>query len=392
VTGAGLRRAIATAADARARLHDRTPADVARALALAGARWVADDALPARLAEQSGLDPSMVRAVLPLVASMLDEEAMRALVARERADLPGPEWIACVLASNVPALAVPAIALGCLAGAAVVLKSGHRDTVSAATFHRALAAVDAPLAATVVPLAWPHSQPLDDVLLGAPLAVLTGHDETIAMLGARAGGRVLGHGTRTSALLLDTSAPLDLAAVAEDVALYEQRGCLSPHTAFVVGDADRVADELATALAALAPRLPPAPAAVEERAAVRAFLDEAVWKGARVTAGPWGAVVRDSAATFAPTCGARTVRVVAIDDAPALVPLLPRDGVECIGTNTAPPPGLRERGISRVCPTGRMQAPKLSWPRGQRPPLRSLLDDVPDRVMELELRVLEIEP
>jgi hypothetical protein len=392
VTGAGLRRAIATAVDARARLHDRTPADVARALALAGRRFAADETLPVRLAESSGLHPSMLRTVLPLVASMLDEEALGALLARERGEAAAPEWIAHALASNVPALAVPAIALGCLAGAAVVVKSGHRDTVSAAAFQRALAAVDAPLAATVVPVAWGHSPALDDVLLDTPLAVLTGHDETVAMLAGRATGRVLAHGTRYSALLLDTRQPLDPEAVARDVVLYEQRGCLSPHVAFVVGDAERCAADLAAALRELASTLPPATSTVEDRAGVRLFLEEVAWRGARVTADSWGAVLLEATAAFEPTCGARTIRVVPIADAAALPALLPQDRVECVGTNAAAPDGLRERGVSRVCPVGRMQAPKLSWPRGQRPPLRSLLEDSSDRVMEIELRVMEIEP
>ena len=108
-----------------------------------------------------------------------------------------------------------------------------------------------------------------------------------------------------------------------------------------------------------------------------------------MTADSWGAVLLEATAAFEPTCGARTIRVVPIADAAALPPLLPQDRVECIGTNAAAPDGLRERGVSRVCPVGRMQAPKLSWPRGQRPPLRSLLEDSSDRVMEIELRVIK---
>src|SRR6185295_9061701 len=150
---------------------------------------------------------------------------------------------------------VPAIALASLAGSAVVVKSGHRDTVSAPAFQRALAAVDPALAATVVPVSWPHDAALDDLLLDAPLAVLTGHDETVATLAERATGRVLGHGTRYGALLIDTSAPVDYAGAALDVALYEQRGCLSAHVCWVVGDAERVADALADALLVLAERL-----------------------------------------------------------------------------------------------------------------------------------------
>jgi hypothetical protein len=316
---------------------------------------------------------------------MLDRDAMVALAEREGSEMaPAPEWIAHVLASNVPALAVPAIALACLAGAAVVVKSGHRDADSGPTFQRALTAVDPVLAATVVPVSWPHMPALDDVLLGAPLAVLTGHDETVTMLAARATGRVLSHGTRYGALLLDASAPLDLGAVARDVVLHEQRGCLSPHVAFVVGDATAVAHDLARALATLAETLPPPPSSVEERAAVRSFLDDAAWGGAEVRAGTWGAVVLESTAQFRPTCGARTLRVVPIVSAAALPPLLPAHTVECLGTNVSPPDGLRARGIARVCPVGHMQAPPLAWPRSQRPALGSLLGATEASLMTIE--------
>jgi hypothetical protein len=195
---------------------------------------------------------------------------------------------------------------------------------------------------------------------------------------------VLGHGTRYGALLLDTSAPIDYAAAARDIALYEQRGCLSPHACWVVGDAAAVAAGLADALLLLAERLPPAPATVEERAAVRGFLDDAAWAGAGVHAGAWGAVVRESGPHFRPTCGARTIRVLPLRDSAALPDLLPEHTIECLGTNVPPPAGLRARGVARVCPVGRMQQPPLSWPRGQRPALGSLLRQTRAAVMGIE--------
>jgi acyl-CoA reductase-like NAD-dependent aldehyde dehydrogenase len=385
VNAAALSRAIAAAIDARTRLRRRPVGETIAALVQAGERWAQNDELMERLAAASGLHPSMLREVLPSVAAMLDRDAMTALLEREAGDVASaPEWIACVVASNVPALAVPAIALACLAGSAVVVKSGHRDALSGPAFQEALAAVDPALAATVVPVTWPHDPGLDDVLLDAPLAVLTGRDATVAALAARATGLVLGHGTRYGALLLDGGAPLDLAAAARDITLYEQRGCLSPHVAYVTGDASAVADGLAEALATLAETLPPAPATVEDRARVRSFLDDAAWAGAQVRAGTWGAVVLESGTAFRPTCGARTIRVVALPDPAALAPLLPAHAIECVGTNAPLPPGLRARGVARVCPVGRMQRPPLSWPRGQRPALGSLLGAGQAAVMAIE--------
>jgi hypothetical protein len=36
---------------------------------------------------------------------------------------------------------------------------------------------------------------------------------------------------------------------------------------------------------------------------------------------------------------------------------------------------LRRHGVARVCPIGRMQRPRLDWPRGQRPALGALFRD-----------------
>jgi hypothetical protein len=45
---------------------------------------------------------------------------------------------------------------------------------------------------------------------------------------------------------------------------------------------------------------------------------------------------------------------------------------------------LRARGVSRLCPVGRMQRPGLSWPRGQHPPLGVLLGHAADPRLEVE--------
>ena len=64
--------------------------------------------------------------------------------------------------------------------------------------------------------------------------------------------------------------------------------------------------------------------------------------------------------------------------------LLPAGAIECVGTNGPVPGGLRERGVARVCAIGRMQEPPLSWPRGQRPALGSLLCETHEPVMAVE--------
>jgi hypothetical protein len=391
---------------ARDRLRTRPLGETIAGLAAAAACWREDAALAAALPAAAHLSRAMTTAVLPLAAEAVNADAMTALVEREwgtgaaaRAAGEGPALVAHVLASNVPALALPAIALGCLAGAAVLVKSGRDDPLSAPAFHRALCATDPELASTVVTAYWPGGDPnREEAGLGrAPVVVVTGGDATLAALGGRVRGRLVAHGPRVSVAAVGRAALADAAAVAEalavDVALHDQRGCLSPHAVYVETGGPLAppafAERLATALGAVAQRLPPGPAGVGERAAARLLAAEAEWiPGAAVFAGDGGTVVYEEVPVLRPTCGFRTVRVHPLADADALPALLPAGAVECVGIAGIPATPLvqrlRARGVSRICPAGRMQRPPLSWPRGQHAPLGVLLgrDGAPQLAVE----------
>lgn len=379
-TPAALAARVDRAVAARNRLAGRAVRDVAVALAEAARRWQRDEVLAAELPERAALSRPMIAATLPLVAAALDADAMMALVERELhgAAYTAPALVGHVLASNVPALALPAIALAGLVGAAVVLKSGRRDPLSAPAFQRALATVDPELAATIVPVYWPGGDAaLEEAAFArADVVVATGSDPTLACLGARSTRPLVRHGTRVSIVALagdhvEHHAP----AVARDIALYDQRGCLSPHAVYVAGDAGRFAAALHAALDALAARLPLGPASVEERGAVARLRGEAEWEGAAVLTGPGGTVIVDERPVLRTSCGRRTVRVHPLADAAALPSVLRGGGVECVGLAGAAPDveTLRALGVARVCAPGHMQEPPLSWPRGQQAPLRVLV-------------------
>ncbi len=370
---------IETALAAARRERRRPRSEDAAALATAAVRWRTDPALAAALPAAAGLSPAMVAAVLPLAAEPLDADAMAALVedelgagAADGGAPDGPALVVQILASNVPALAVPAIALACLAGVATVVKSGRADPLSAPAFHRALAAVDPALAATVVPADWRGGDRRveDAVLARADLVVASGHDATLAALAARTHAPLVAYGTRTSLAAVGRDAPPAAAAhLALDAALYDQRGCLSPREVWVEGDADGFAARLTAALRGLAADLPPGPAGLTERAAERIAADEAEWRGARVVA-----------------AGGRALVVHAIDSLAALASRLAPGTVECVGVAGArlDAATLRRAGVARLCPLGRMQRPRLSWPRGQRPPLRTLLGIPTEPLLEVE--------
>src|SRR5207245_7468421 len=223
----------------------------------------------------------------------------------------GPSLVGHVLAGNVPALGVPAIALGCLVGAAVVVKSGRDDPFSAPAFYRALQAVDPALAATVVTAYWPGGERSweDAAFARADLVVASGTDETVAALAERLGARLLAHGDRVSVAAVSREGLARDEPLAErlalDVALHDQRGCLSPRVVYVEADGSlpplAFAERLAAALDAVARELPPGPAELEERAALRMPAGEAEWEpGSRVLDGAGGLVVYDPRPAFPP--------------------------------------------------------------------------------------------
>ncbi|HVB82498.1 MAG TPA: acyl-CoA reductase, partial [Candidatus Binataceae bacterium] len=189
-----------------------------------------------------------------------------------------------------------------------------------------------------------------------------------------------------------TAAEAAAVGLARDVTLFEQRGCLSPHQVFVLGDAGEArgfAARLARALERLAHRLP-APArlplgdaatirALRERARWRALaerpeLEVALWEGDRtgLSSGMTWTVIYDGAATFCASPGYRTVFVSALETDDELGERLGAAAGRLEAFALAAPPGARARleadlrglGVSYVCEPGRMQSPPLDWPHG----------------------------
>jgi hypothetical protein len=407
-------RELVAAADT---LRARDPEDTVRTLAAVSARFQDPESLSRRqvepeLAARSGYSLAVVGAALDDLFGTLDEEALSRLLELESADLPSrrPRLVLHVSAGTVfpPAIVGPVTSL--LLGAPCLVKPASEMPALSLAWIQALEEEDAELARAVAVLPW--SRRRDDLtrcaLSFADTAIVHGDDltiETITHL-APAGAHVVGHGHRVSAALCTAEAVLApgstaAAGLARDVALYDQRGCLSPHTVFVVenggGDVVAVGDALAAAMRQAAEVLPRGRLSPQHASSVRQVADSLELLCYSAGGRSWGQVGRGfllladrhEPARFRPSPGGRTVLLQGVADIEqALLALAPwrsrLQGVAVAGgpevmarvdtaLNGAPadrtsPPWARP---VRVCPPGKLQTPPITWCADGHRPLAS---------------------
>ncbi len=174
--------------------------------------------------------------------------------------------VAVVLSANVFVGALRAIALARAASDAVVVRPSRRDPA----FARALVQAANELGDARLRL----DEELDVATLADGEIHVYGRDETIAEVRAKASPRVRvrGHGSGMGVAWITAGADVASAVkgLAEDVVVFDQRGCLSPRVALVEGDLDRasaVAEALHAELDRLQGVVPCGAVPAEERAA-----------------------------------------------------------------------------------------------------------------------------
>ena len=335
------------------------------------------------------LSPAGTRAGLERVLGGVSGEPARRLVAEAArrgggARSGGPVLV--VLASNLPGLAVqPLLALLALRRP-VLLKSPSAEPLFAPAFVAALAAREPALAGALAAATWPGGdRALEAPVLGGVERVIAyGERESLEDLERRAPGKLVGYGPKTSLAVVAAKAMSGetAAGLAEDVALFDQRGCLSVAAVYTDGDAAALARHLTAALAELAERWPPGPAAAAELAAVQQARLEAELRGSetiRVGAAlAAGSVIVEEDPVFRPSPGLRTVRVHSLSDLAALPALLAPwrgrlQGAALAGDAAWPLAApLEELGISRCAAPGELQSPDALWHNGGVHPLAVL--------------------
>jgi len=400
-----LRARLAQLRAAAAELRARPAGETLDALAGVLDAW-RDPASPARVALEAelpaatGFSPAMVREGLARALEGWSGDALRALV---EAELGGAEALdgrganaatgfdstVVILAGAIPMPTLLALVAPLVLRSAVLAKPASRDRVTPRLVARSLAEADPALGRAIAVVEVPHDDDeLGAVLLEADCVVAAGSDETVASVRARARGarRVVTQGHRLSLAALGPEAvrgselSLTAEALALDVALWDQLGCLSPVSVHVVETdpraCDRVAEALATALAAAEERWPRGRVPATAAAAIGAERDEAELRGAtgrpvRVFAGPGSTwtVVREDAPALRSSPLHRFVRVHPAGSIRELLAALAPVSRHLAGVALAgfgaqtreASRALATLGASRVCAPGTLQTPPLAW-------------------------------
>jgi acyl-CoA reductase-like NAD-dependent aldehyde dehydrogenase len=339
---------------------------------------------------------AMIEETLPRVfAPLADAEALRkaASAAGRVVNLLG-----IVAAGNIPGVALLKTALALTAGAACVVKTAAGEPLLTALFAEALDAVDPSLGSALAVTWWEggSSEGEEALVRGVDSLVAYGADASVAALAARRSARFVGFGHKLSVALVRLDRPGDVrslaAAAAVDVALYDQLGCLSPQTLYVVGAEPtrrrELVDRLAEALDEAEARWPRGELGGAEAVAIRRLRDEYEWRevggeGVSLRAGKEWTILEDPIPGFRPSPLHRTIFVRPLEAIAelraALGEWLPR--VECVGMGPWPDAetgrSLAALGVPRVAALGRMQDPGLDWRQGGMDPMAGIIAGEP---------------
>jgi hypothetical protein len=166
---------------------------------------------------EAGIAPTMARRVWDLTLARYSPEALAGLCSQADAGL----RVGVVLGVSVAVAPLRALVLPLLSGASVGLRPSRRQPTVAMLLREAMAAEGLPV------WAWSGvgGEPVDRV-------VAYGRDETLDAMAAALPSGVefvgYGHGYGVAVVAADDAHDAAAEAVALDVALHDQRGCLSP--------------------------------------------------------------------------------------------------------------------------------------------------------------------
>jgi len=200
----------------------------------------------------------------------------------------GPALLLQVHAGNVPGVAVTGAIRGLLVRSGVLAKVAQDEPGLLPLFARALAEADPLLGRCLAVTWWPGADsgaaPASEVWAKQASKVVV-YGGSSAVAGVRAATSadtdVVVYGPRLGVAVFLEDAPDGAAAgLARDLCAYDQRGCVSPRIAWVVGaDPLATAERIGAALAAEVSRVAPPPPGDAEAVELRAARAEAAFGG-----------------------------------------------------------------------------------------------------------------
>jgi hypothetical protein len=365
------------------------PMRVADSLARAFARWrertlsERREAI-ARIAATSGWSPALLDESMDALLAPFTRDALESFATKIA---PHSRVGAFIMPANVPGAGMHELAAALISGASAIVKTSNREPGIFHEFAHTLREIDSQVGSMLEVVAFSRERrDLSDLMQHeCDFIVMLGDDASLASVDGAT--RMFGFGSRASGALISLAAPANLtslaAAIALDVTLFEQQGCLSPHHIFVEDAEGTHAREfvrvLAAALDSLAAILPPAKLSFHTGAAIRRIRESARWRGIggrRVELNEGAAmawtVVLDQAARFMLSPGYRCVTITPVRD-PAdfefkLAPMCGRLEAFAVAMPRHSRPRyldvLAGAGVAYVCDPGSMQSPPLMWPHG----------------------------
>jgi len=374
------------------------------------------------LTGETGFPAKVIELCLDNLFGELNRGALEAAVSSEighheaaDAKVRGPNLTFHVLAGNIPGVGIFGLVAALLLRAPSLVKVSSREPLLPTLFARSLlkarCGCAGVLASAVEVLSWPGGRlDLEEVALAACEAALVyGDANTISAYASRAPAKLTSYGPRMSAGLILADCGENLSEVAAKaaftVALFDQRGCLSPQF-FLIEEpcaAPEFARLLTKELRHLAESLPRSPLDLEGASQLRTFVEFCRWSslsgGCRDLLSDeeslrWVVAVLETPDLVPFFPANRAVTVVPVRDLETAVSLLAsRPGeLEAVGVagemNRLQPylPRLAASGVARVCRLERLHRPPFSWPQGGRRRLASLA-----RWLAFEKAGLEVE-
>ena len=184
---------------------------------------------------------AVVESALDDVLFHLDDERARRLTVEQPREHKRPVLV--ILPGNIIGPAIASAYCAAAAGANVILKSPGNERAIAPILAEQFATLGTPLAGSIDSRYWKGGDfEIEPALFAAVRKIVVfGSDEVLAEIARRAPVPLRGYGTSYSVGFVTADADLATAAsgAAHDVAMFDQRGCMSPQTIYVEGDEGR---------------------------------------------------------------------------------------------------------------------------------------------------------